>query len=623
MNLILGLKRFLLGQSIASQDEHHERLSVPSGLAIFASDALSSSAYATEEILLIFMTAAYLPALWGNILAIPISIAIFTLLCIVVMSYREVIRAYSDGGGAYVVVKENLGRMAGLVVGAALMLDFVLTVSVSISAGVAALTSAFQVLLPYKVLIGIGAIALMTFANLRGMKESARVFAFPTYLFIGGMTGMIFWGVVKIVFGYDDICTSTSIHETVNVAKHIDLSMVGALLLVKAFSSGCTALTGIEAVSVGVKNFKEPSQERANMTLAMLAAILSFLFLGITLLATMYRVMPSHDETVISLIAHHVFGTSPLYYFIQFTTMIILILAANTSFNGFPRLCSFLAADGWVPRQFGIRGDKLVFSNGIMFLGIASAVLIILFKGSTHALIPLYAIGVFISFTLAQGGLFKRQWLLKPKGWLHQLAIIGLGTLTTGLVTIVIGVAKFHTGAWMIIIAIPILIWIFFITHRHYDSVQRQLALREEEKPQACDVASGSTVLVLISNMHRGSVHALKYAKSISNRVEAIHVAINPDYTQRLQSIWNDWGCGVPLVVLPSPFRYLTEPILDYIDSLEKKYPNDTITIIIPEFVTKKWWHNFLHNQSAMTIKVLLRWNRRAVVTSYRFYLDE
>ena len=619
MYSLVWLKRFFIGQSLPTHAEHHERLSVPLGLAIFAADALSSSAYATEEILLITVAGGHFGQLMGSALAIPISLAIVLLLTVVVLSYRELIRTYPSGGGAYVVAKENLGVIASLIAGASLLLDYVLTVSVSISAGIAAFTSAFPILYPHRVGLCIAAIVLMTYANIRGLKESARLFAIPVYIFIVALAGMIVMGIVQWLTNPGMVPPVTHPVEAIKGINVWDMAIL--FILLKAFASGCTALTGIEAISNGVKAFKEPSVARANLTMALLGLILAFLFFGVSTLAYLYHIQPTAQETVVSQIARTVLGGDNwAYYVVQLSTMTILVMAANTSFSGFPRLASFMAEDSWVPRQLGLRGDKLVFTNGILMCGIAAGALVLIFHGETHALIPLYAIGVFISFTLAQAGIFKKYMTERSGNWIVQSALSGVGAVVTGIVMLVIACAKFMAGAWLVIVAMPLIIWQFFIVKRHYKSVQRQLAIPEDTP---CPVYQDSTVIVLIASLHRGSIQALSYARSIAKNVEAVHVSLNPYSTQYLKDRWEQWGCGIPLVIIESPYRSLTEPLMNYIEEVEKRYPNDILTVIIPEFVTKKWWHGLLHNQSAMTIKLLLKWNRRAVVTTSRFYLDE
>lgn len=610
------LKRLLFGQPLPTHQEHHERLPVPLALAVFASDALSSTAYATEEILIALVGSVF--ASYANLLSLPVALLICLLMAIVVISYREVIRAYPQGGGTYLVSKENLGIVACLVAGSALLLDYILTVAVSISAGVAALTSTGWISHENRVMVALIFVAIVTLVNLRGVRESGKVIAVPAYIFIGSMLLLLVSGFWKASQGIPVTETVAPV-ATAEVDLVFNLALV--LVLLNAFAHGCAALTGIEAISDGVKAFREPAYANANRTLVMMGIILGTLFLGITALGFAFHIAPSEQETVISQIARATFGgSSPLYYGIQIVTMVILILAANTSFSGFPRLATFLAHDGFLPRQLMNLGDRLVFSNGIIVLGLLSGLLIWMYHADTHSLIPLYAVGVFLSFTLAQAGMVFYYQKQRIDGWRWGLTISAIGALTTGLVTILLAVEKFWEGAWIILIAIPILCIVFIRIHNHYISVGKQLIL---PATGYCPVAVEHTVLVLVSSLNRGTIPALEYAKTISDRVEAVHVELNSQATARLKKAWEEWGCGIPLVVLPSPYRSITEPILDYIDEVESRYEHDIVTVIVPEFVTKKFWHNFLHNQTALLIKTLLRFRKGKVVTTVRYYLEE
>lgn len=620
---LLPFKRFILGGSLPSHDEHCERLNVPAGLAIFASDALSSSAYATDEILHVFSIALASGIIsdifLGDIIAIPIALAILFLMGVVILAYRQLIWEYPHGGGGYSVAKDTLGTQPSLIIAAALLIDYVLTAAVSVTAGVSALTSAFPELFAYRVILGIGFLWFITYENLRGLRESAKLFAFPSYLFIGSMGSLIIVGIYKWIQHPQAIETLTSQASVVN---QMDWTLPMGFLLLKAFSSGCAALTGIEAISNGVNAFKEPAAKRANSTLVILGVLLGFLFLGITSLAVVYHITPIETETVISQLARKIYeGMPSLYYLTQISTMLILFFAANTSFSGFPRLASYVAQDGFMPRQFCVRGDKLVYSNGILFLGVTASLLILYSQGSPHMLIPLYAIGVFVAFSITQFGIYKRFVSHKNKGWIYQSIISMLGALITGIVAIVIGVTKFTSGAWIVILVMPLIVWIFWVINDHYEDVKRQLTLPIEGS--SCPLVTKSTALVLVSNLHQGVVQAMVYAKAIAEDVSAIHVSLSPEGTKALREQWDNWGCNIPLIILESPYRSLTEPILHYLDQHERNFPNQQLTLIVPEFVTKKWWHRFLHNQSALAIKILLSWNRRAVVTTYRFYLDE
>lgn len=615
------IKRLLFGNPLPTHQEHHERLTVPLALAVFASDALSSTAYATEEILIALVAAPILFAANANLLSLPVAAAICLLMAIVVVSYRQVIKAYPEGGGTYLVSKENLGVIACLTAGGALLLDYILTVAVSVSAGVAAITSTGLVPMEMRVNLAVGLVLFITILNLRGVRESGKVIAFPAYIFIGSMFLLIFTGVYKALTGQVPPVTETAAVSGAMGPEALTLNLALILVLLNAFSHGCAALTGIEAISDGVKAFKPPEYVNANKTIAIMGGILGAMFVGITTLAFLYHITPAEHETVISQIARGVFGNgSPLYYLVQIATMVILILAANTSFSGFPRLATFLARDGYLPRQLMSLGDRLVFSNGILILGVLSAFLIWAYHADTHSLIPLYAVGVFLSFTLAQAGMVIYQYRNRPEGWRWGLVVNSIGAVTTGVVTLLLAVEKFTEGAWIILMAIPILILFFLRIYYHYQSVGKQLAL---PSTGYCPVAIEHTVLVLVSSLHRGTIPALEYGKTISDRVEAVHVELNPQATEALKKQWEEWGCGVPLVVLTSPYRSITEPLLDYIGEVESRYEHDLVTIIVPEFVTKKVWHNLLHNQTALLIKTLLRFRKGKIVTTVRYFLEE
>jgi amino acid transporter len=612
------IKRLLLGAPLHTHQESHERLSIPLALAVFASDALSSTAYATEEILIALMASVY--AAQAGWISIPVAVAIGLLIVIVITSYRQVIRSYPGGGGAYMVAKENLGILPCLIAGAALMLDYILTVAVSVSAGVAALTSTGWVPHEARLPLALMFVLLMTYLNLRGVREAGKVIALPAYVFIGSMALLLGVGIWQTL-------TGSPIPHTVSQAdipaSSLDqsINMMFLLVFLKAFSHGCAALTGIEAISNGVKAFREPVVAHANRTMVIMGILLGTIFLGVTYLAYAFHIMPQVQETVISQVARTVFGgASWMYGVIQMSTLVILILAANTSFAGFPRLANLMAYDGFMPRQLMNIGDKLVFSNGIWFLGTLAALLIALYHADTHALIPLYAVGVFLSFTLAQAGMVVHHQKLQESGWRSGMVINSLGAVTTGVVTILLAVEKFWEGAWLILLAIPLLIILFLKINNHYRSIGKQLALPADTY---CPVSIEHTVLVLVSSLNRGTIPALEYAKTISSRVEAVNVELNPAATAMLRGEWEKWGCGIPLVVLPSPFRTITEPILDYIDEVESRYEHDLVTVIVPEFVTKQWWHNLLHNQTALMIKTLLRFRKGKVVTTVRYYLEE
>jgi amino acid transporter len=584
----------------------HERLRKTVALAVFSSDALSSVAYATEEILLILVLAGA-AALH---LATPIALAIAGLLVIVAVSYQQTIYAYPSGGGSYIVARENLGDVAGLVAGAALLVDYVLTVAVSVAAGVAAITSAFPVLQPQKVTLGVAFVAMIALANIRGVRESGRLFAVPTYFFIVSFAVLLAGGVYRFMTG------------TLESMPPPDLAASQSLtwfLVLRAFSSGCTAMTGTEAISNGIRAFKPPESRNAALTLGWMAAILAVLFMGITVLAWSLHVVPTESETVVSQIARRLFGTGLMYYLIQAATALILILAANTSFADFPRLSSLLARDRFIPRQFANLGERLVFSNGILVLAALAALLIVLFGGETHALIPLYAVGVFISFTLSQSGMVAHWWRDQTPGWRRRLVVNGSGALVTGIVTVVIAVTKFAHGAWIVVLVVPILVLTFLAMRRHYDDVAAQPSLEGWEGP----APMSHTILVVVGDVHRGVVRALQYADSLSNAVpvRGVFVETDPARTARIEEKWGKWGMGVPLVVLTSPYRSLLRPLLDYIDHLQERDENHVVTVVLPEFVPRHWWQHVLHNQTALLIKAALLFRRNIVVADVPFLL--
>jgi amino acid transporter len=598
------LKRLIVGKPMPLAQARHERLSKTVALAVFSSDALSSVAYATEEILLILVLAGAAAAH----LLVPISVAIAALLVIVVVSYQQTVHAYPSGGGSYIVARANLGPTPGLIAAAALLIDYVLTVAVSVAAGVAALTSALPGLHSHRVALGVCFIALIAFANLRGVRESGRVFAVPTYLFVGAFSVMVAVGLWRWLQGDLVPLSSRAVEGTVPLTW---------FLVLRAFSSGCTALTGVEAISNGVPAFKPGESRNASITMAWMAGILGTLFLGITVLAWALHVTPVEDETVVSQIARTLFGTGLFYYLIQGSTMLILVLAANTSFADFPRLASLLSRDRYAPRQLTKQGDRLVFSNGILVLGGLAALLIVLFSGETHALIPLYAVGVFISFTLSQTGMV-RHWLLDHgPGWKWRLAINGTGGMVTAVVTVVIAVTKFTHGAWIVVLLIPLMVWGFRAINRHYEALADELSLEHlvEEPPLT------NTVLVLAGDLHMGVVRALRYAQSLSPNPKGVYVEIDPSRTLRLEDRWAKGGCGVPLVVLSSPYRSVLGPLFSYIERIKTHAPHGVITIVIPEFVPRHWWQHVLHNQTALLVKGAMLFRQGIVVVDVPFHL--
>jgi amino acid transporter len=605
--MLSGLKRLIVGQPLATAQARHERLSKTTGLAIFASDNLSSVAYASEEVLrvLILAGAGALNFAW------PISVAIAIVIAIVIYSYRQTILAYPQGASDYIVAKDNIGTLAGLTAGGALLIDYTLTVAVSVSAGVAAVTSAAPALFPYRVILCVAAITLITLGNLRGLRESGRLFALPSYLFIAAFVALIGAGFARYVTHGPPPISGTPPAEP--------LLPLTVFLVLRAFASGAVALTGIEAVADGVTAFKPPELRNARTVLAILGVIMVTLFVGTTSLADLYDIVPRDEETVVSQLARLIFGGGPLYYYIQIVSMLILILAANTAFADFPRLAFFMARDGYLPRQFGNRGDRLVFSNGVVILAVVAVALVILFHGSTHALIPLYAVGVFTSFTLSQSSMVRRWLRLRPAGWGWKVAINAVGAGTTGTVLVVVAATKFVDGAWIVMLLIGLLIMTFLAIRSHYSSVARQLSLDGMEPPPSM----GTTVLVLVGDLHRGVVQAVLYAQALSPAAKAVYVETDPERTRRLEERWGKWGMGAPLVVLTSPYRSLLGPLVDYIDHLRHQSPNHVVTLVIPEFIPARWWQQLLHNQTALLIKGAMLFRRNVVVTDVPYHLKD
>jgi len=601
-----SLKRALLGQPLATSEVRHERLAKIPALAIFASDNLSSVAYATEEILLVLVLAGSAALAFSP----PIGIVIAALTAIVATSYWQTIHAYPSGGGAYVVAKENLGIHPGLVAGAALLVDYVLTVSVSIAAGVAAVTSAFPILYPLRIEICVGLVLLIMLANLRGIRETGRIFAVPSYWFV-------FCLLLLLVGGFSRLATQGAPPPLpLALPAHEPL---GLLLILRAFSSGCAALTGIEAVANGVQAFRPPESRNAGITLAWMAFILGSSFLGVTFLAYHFHVIPQQGETVVSILVSLIFGRSWVYYMIQAATAVILVLAANTSFAGFPMLASMLAADGFLPRQMANRGDRLVFSNGIIILAGVSALLLVVFGGSTHALIPLYAVGVFTAFTLSQAGMVRHWWTLRGPRWGLKAAINSLGAAATFIVVLVVGLTKFTHGAWMVVVLIPGIVLLLLRIRRHYTQVAAKLSLEGARRPHI----GRNPVVVLVAGLHKGTVEALEYARTISPDVTAVTIDLDDTQTAKLRLRWAEWAPDIPLVVLESPYRSIVSPLLDYVDRMERQGAGRYLTVVIPEFVPSHWWAHFLHNQTALLIKAALLFKPGKVSVSVPYHLDD
>ena len=599
------LKRLFVGTPLPTAQARHERLSKRTGLAIFASDNLSSVAYATEEIMRVLILAGVA----ALSLSTPISIAIGAVICIVIYSYRQTIVAYPQGASDYIVAKDNLGTAAGLVAGSALLIDYTLTVAVSVSAGIAAVTSAVPGLFPYRVVLCVAALALIAYGNLRGLRESGRLFALPSYLFIAGFLVLIATGFARYAIRGEPTAPPTEVEAP--------LGALSVFLVLRAFASGAVALTGIEAVADGVQAFKPPEVRNARAVLAILGVIMLTLFIGTTALADLFDIVPRDEETVVSQLARAIFGGGPLYYYLQGVSTLILILAANTAFADFPRLAFFMSRDGYLPRQFGNRGDRLVFSNGVVILTVIAIALVAVFRGSTHALIPLYAVGVFTSFTLSQASMVRRWARTRPPGWWWRVAINGTGAVTTGTVLLVVAATKFVDGAWIVIVLIGLFMLMFLAIKSHYADVAGQLSLEDYDGPPPMS----HTVLVLVGDLHRGVVEALQYARTLSPEAKAVYVELDPERTRRLEEKWVKHGLGVPLIVLTSPYRSLLGPLLEYIDNLRGREGRHIVTMVLPEFIPARWWQHLLHNQTALLIKGALLFRRNVIVTDVPYHL--
>jgi amino acid transporter len=620
---------WLFGRPLQTADAPHQAIPKIIGLAVFSSDAMSSVAYAPQEMLLI-LAAAGAGAFW---IAEPLAVAIVVLLAVLTLSYEQTIHAYPSGGGAYIVSRDNLGELPAQVAGAALLTDYILTVAVSISSGVAQITSAFQALYPWRVEIAVALVILVMVINLRGLKESGVVFAIPTYFFILMMFVTVAVGLFRFVTGNLGTVTDPPAMEMLHGAQAISV-----FLILRAFANGTTALTGVEAISNGIPAFRDPKSHNAGITLIAMSLILGSLMLGVTFLAVHVGAVPSETETVVSQIARTVFGgRNVLYLGVIAGTALILILAANTAFADFPRLSALLAADGFLPRQLAYRGSRLVYSRGIFALAFVAAALIVIFSASVTGLIPLYAIGVFLSFTLSQTGMARRWFkighlaageevrergstLRYEKGWQTKMAINSVGALMTALVALIFAVTKFRDGAWIILVLIPLLVLGLSTIHRHYRSVARNLTL---ESFEALPHPPRHRVILAISGVHRGTLAALRYAQALSRDVTAVHVSIDPEEAARVARKWELWGEGVRLVILESPYRLLVEPLLEYIEEIAAdRQPNEIITVVVPRFVPKSRAANLLHTQAATWLQLALLDKPGIVITDVPYQVE-
>jgi amino acid transporter len=622
-------RTWLIGRPLATADAPHQTIGRLVGLAVFASDALSSTAYATQEMLVVLAAAG--TGAFGY--AFPISLAIVVLLTILTVSYEQTIHAYPGGGGAYIVARDNLGELPAQTAGAALLTDYVLTVAVSISSGVAQLVSAYPVLFTFRVPIAIGLVLFVMLINLRGVKESGATFAIPTYFFVGMMFLMVGVGFFRYLTGTLGAVVEPPRMETIHAAQ-----VVTVFLILRTFSGGTTAVTGVEAISNGIPAFREPRSRNAGITLIWMAAILGTLLVAITFLSVRIGGVPSEEETVISQLARTVYqGRGVLYLGVIAATTVILIMAANTSFADFPRLSALMAADGFLPRQLAYRGSRLVYSRGIMALAVVASLLIFVFSASVTALIPLYAIGVFLSFTLSQAGMARRWWkighlapgqevrergstLRSEPGWQLKMAVNGFGSVCTAVVAVVFATTKFRDGAWIVLLLVPSLVVAFSSIHRHYQRLASHLSLESYGVPSA---VSRHRVILPVGGVHRGSVTALRYARSLSDDVTAVYVALDPDEAKKIQEKWELWGEGVRLVILDSPYRLLLEPLLGYIEEVAaQRQPNEVLTIVVPQFVPRRRWNNLLHTQTALMLRLALLFKPGIVITDVPYLVE-
>lgn len=630
-----ALKRFLFGEPFPTSKEHHERLDKIRALAVFASDPISSNAYATEAIMsiLVLIGSAALS------LTMPIALGIAALILLIVFSYTQTIMHYPGGGGAYIVASDNLGTMPSLLAGAALLTDYVLTVSVSVSAGVRAITSAFPAVHDYRVLLAVLAIGLITWANLRGIRESGTIFAFPTYAFVGGVAAVIIIGLVRYfgLFGAAPLGSSpppaaAGVQPVVNLAY--------TWLILRAFAAGCTALTGIEAISDGVQAFKKPEARNAAITMMVMGGMALSLFIGITFLATHLHLMPREEDSILSQMARTVTGGGFMYYWVQAFTTLILILAANTGFQDFPRLGSFLARDGFLPRWIQNRGDRLVFNYGILLLAFVASVLVIIFRADEIKMLPLYALGVMISFTVSQTGMAKlmsKVGKVPPgetvqtkattihyeAGWRWKQALSALGALTTGMVLLILIVTKFTHGAWIVVLTVVLLIWGFRAIRAHYDRVAEALSTRNFSFDDILDIAD--VVIIPMADVHRGTLRALKYASRLSHDVRAVSVITSEENKERFMRRWNrfpELTEQVKLVLIEYDFRDILEPLVAYIQHVnEVECPHQMTTIVVPEFIPSSIWAHFLHNQTANILRFRLRGYKDIVVIDVPYHV--
>ena len=609
-----GARRILFGARLTSEEEEGERLSKKTGLAILASDNISSSAYATEEAMRVLAIAGAA----ALALTMPIAIAVCVVLAVVILSESRVIRAYPNGGGSYIVAKDNHGVIPGLIAASALLIDYVLTVAVSSAAGVAAISSFVPAVHDHRVLWSLGLIALLTLGNLRGIREAGVIFAAPTYVYVVSLLGLIAYGLFRVATG--DIPDAVVPRDGFEAQG---LELLTPLIVLRAFASGSVGLTGSEAIANGVPNFQPPEARNAAITLFWMGGIFATLFLGLTYLATTIGIAPDHAEveTVNSMLTRSLVGDgTPFYYLVQVATAVILLLAANTGFSGFPRLASVLADDRFMPRQFAFRGERLAFSFGIIALALVSGAVLAAFEGSVTKLVPLYTIGVFLAFTLSQSGLVRRWWHLRNPGWRASIVINTFGTVVTGTVLVVVAVTKFTLGAWMVLVVLPVLVGMLYSINRHYRSVHDALVLDRPDEP--IPLLKPPVVIIPVARLDRATLQAVAFARSISPTVRAVHIASSAESAEEFARRWRRWTTEVPLDVIESPYRSLLRPLLRYIERIDER-DDRPITVVLAEFVPRNWWEWILHSQTALRLKLSLLFRPNTIVIDIPYHTDD
>jgi amino acid transporter len=613
--LMRGLRTFLIGRPISSEHEEHERLTKVKALAVFSSDNISSSAYGPEQIMVVLAVAGA----GALLLTVQLAALIIVMLTIVTISYRQTIKAYPLGASSYIVASDNLGDRAGILAASALLIGYVVTVAVSVSAGVAAMTSIIPELHDSRVYISVAMVVLLMLGNLRGIRESGTIFMAPTYLYVAVMLGVIGWGLFQSLNGSLQQFEVPSTWAEVETGGQV----LGLFLILRAFSQGAVALTGVEAVSDGVPAFQPPEWKNARTTLTWAAIIFGVLFLGIAYLATTVGIVPDPGEkqTVLSLLVRQVAGTGPILILAQVSTALLLVLAANTSFADFPRLSSFLARDGFLPRQFAFRGERLAFTTGIIALAGMAIFLLVMFKASVSGLIPLYTLGVFIAFTLSQTGMFVRWYRRREPGWLRGMLINGLGAATTGVVMLVVGSSNFFQGSWLVIVLVPMLMAVLWGIRHHYRTLEGRLAL--DRIPEGKEIAAEPIVIVPVARLDRTARQAIAFANSISQHATAVHITNNPESATELRERWPDWAGKTELVVVESPYRALVGPLLRYLDALQAQDPGRPVVVVLSEVVPRHWWENLLHNQTALRLKLRLFSRPNTIVADVPYHVPD